>query len=98
MADLSWKTEWYEYRRRYMGKASGLPDGWSFEQGDPEEKSRGVIYRYVRDTVEAGEKLLRKRVKRVASYLFLNFALTRGCMEVEEVFHGGKVGGPPRFS
>src|SRR5438045_6919402 len=40
-----------------------------------------VICRCVHDTAEAGEKPLRKRVERVASHLFLNFALTRGCME-----------------
>ena len=49
------------------------------------------IYLGVRNTGEAGEKLLRKRVKRVASRLFHNHALARGCMEAEEVFHGEKV-------
>ena len=46
-----------------------------------------------RDTAKAGEKPPGKRVKRVAGYLFLNFALTRGCREAEEVFHGAKAGG-----
>jgi hypothetical protein len=46
----------------------------------------------VRHTGEAGEKPLRNRDKRVASYLFHNLALTRGRTEVEEVLHSGKVG------
>ena len=52
-----------------------------------------AICRRVRNIGEAGKKPLRKRVKRVASYPFCNNALTRGCIEAEEVFHGGKVRG-----
>src|SRR2546429_9383242 len=51
------------------------------------------ICRCVCNTGEAGEKPLRKRVERVASRLFHNHALTRGCHEAEEVPHGGKVQG-----
>jgi len=51
------------------------------------------IYLGVRNTGEAGEKPLGKRVERVASRLFHNDALARGCMEAEEVFHGDKVRG-----
>jgi hypothetical protein len=47
----------------------------------------------VRNTGEAGEKPLRKRVERVASRLFHNHALACGCLKAEEVFHGGKVRG-----
>jgi hypothetical protein len=45
-----------------------------------------------RNTGEAGEKSLRNRDERVASYLCHNLALTRGCTEAEEVLHGGKIG------
>jgi hypothetical protein len=45
------------------------------------------------DTAEAGEELLRKRVERVAGHYLHDLTLTRGRMEAEEIFHGGKVGG-----
>jgi hypothetical protein len=41
---------------------------------------------------KAGEKSLRNRDKRVASYLCHNPILTRGRTEAEEVLYGGKVG------
>ena len=44
------------------------------------------------NTGEAGKKPLRNRDERLASYLFHNLALTRGCTEAEEVLHGSKVG------
>jgi hypothetical protein len=40
----------------------------------------------VRNTGEAGEKPLRKRVERVASRLFHNHALACGCLKAEERF------------
>ena len=46
----------------------------------------------VRHTGEAGEKPLRNRDERVASYLVHNLALTRGRTEAEKVLHSGKVG------
>jgi hypothetical protein len=49
------------------------------------------------NTGEAAEKPLRNRVERVASYLFHNLTFTFGCTEAEEVLHGGKGRGPPRF-
>jgi len=49
------------------------------------------LYLSVRNTGEAGEKPLRKRVERVVSRLFYNHALACGCLKAEEVFHGGKV-------
>jgi hypothetical protein len=52
-----------------------------------------VISRSVCNTAEAGKEPFRKRVKRIAGYFLLNFPLTRGRMEVEEVFHGSKIGG-----
>jgi hypothetical protein len=52
-----------------------------------------IIYRCVRNTGEASEKPFCKRVKRLASRLLHNHALTRGCLEAEEVFYGGKVRG-----
>jgi len=51
-----------------------------------------LVYLGVRSTGEAGEKLLRNRDERGASYLLHNLALTRGCIKAEEVLHGGKVG------
>jgi hypothetical protein len=46
----------------------------------------------VRNTDKAGGKPLRNRDERVASCLFHNLALPRGCTEAEEVLHGDKVG------
>jgi hypothetical protein len=56
------------------------------------------IYLSVRNTGEAGEKPLRKRVERVASRLFYNHALACGSLKAEEVFHGSKVRGLHVFS
>jgi hypothetical protein len=49
------------------------------------------VYPDVRNTGEASEKPLRNRDERVVSYLCHNLALTRGCTEVEEVFHGSEI-------
>jgi hypothetical protein len=46
----------------------------------------------VRNTGEAGEKLLRNRDERVASYFCHNLAFTRGYTEAEEVLYDDKVG------
>lgn len=51
------------------------------------------ICRCVRDTAEAGEEPLRKRVERIVSYFFLALVLTRGRMEAEEVLDGGEIWG-----
>jgi hypothetical protein len=51
------------------------------------------ICRCACNTAEAGEEPFRKRVERVRGYFLLDLALTRGCVEAEEVLHGGKVGG-----
>jgi hypothetical protein len=51
-----------------------------------------LVYLDIRNTGEAGEKPLRNRDERVASYLYHNLVFTRGCTEAEEVLHGGKIG------
>jgi hypothetical protein len=56
------------------------------------------IYLSIRNTGEAGEKLLRKRIKRVASRLFYNYTLTCGYLKAEEVFYGNKIRGLYVFS
>jgi hypothetical protein len=52
-----------------------------------------VVYRSICNTAETGKEPLRKRVERVAGYFLLDFPLTRGRVEAEEVFHGSKIGG-----
>jgi hypothetical protein len=56
------------------------------------------IYLGVRNTGKADEKSLRKRVKRVVSRLFYNYAFACGCLKTEKVFHGNKVRGLYAFN
>jgi hypothetical protein len=56
------------------------------------------IYLSIRNTSKAGEKSLRKRIKRVVSRLFYNHTLICGYLKAEEVFYGGKVRGLYVFS
>jgi hypothetical protein len=51
-----------------------------------------IVYLGVRNTGKTGEKSLRNCVERVASYLFHNLALTRGCTEAGDALHGSKIG------
>jgi hypothetical protein len=51
------------------------------------------IYLSVRNTGEAGEKSLRKRIKRVVSRLFYNHVFAYGYLKTEEVFHDNKIWG-----
>jgi hypothetical protein len=51
------------------------------------------IYFNVRHTGKAGEKPLRKRVKRVVNRLFYNYTLAYGCLKAEKVFYGNNVRG-----
>jgi hypothetical protein len=45
------------------------------------------------NTAEASEELLRCFIERVAGYFFHDLALTYGRVLVEEVLHGGVIGG-----
>jgi hypothetical protein len=51
------------------------------------------ICRSICNTAEPGKETLRKHVERVAGYFLFVLPLAHGCMEVEEVFHGSKIGG-----
>jgi len=51
------------------------------------------IYRCIYNIAKAGEKPLRKRVKRVASNLFFHLTFICGRKKTGEVFHGGSFGG-----
>jgi hypothetical protein len=51
------------------------------------------VYFNVRHTGKAGEKPLRKRVKRVVNRLFYNYIFICGCFKAKEVFYDDKVRG-----